>query len=134
MEAVVSSPLLKLLPAAALLGLAAPSAALDEIVRSRGWTQVDYAQSGRCRAEVRGNGQFYRIAGAGMEPGERVRVVLRNEDLRPVQYRLVANDDGMWREFYVPFVWHLEGGVVQVDVEGSRCRLDLAFVWQRRRL
>ena len=129
------SPLYKLAPAAALLTLAAPAvAALDEIVRSRGWEQVDYTQAGRCRAEVRGNGQFYRIAGAGMEPGESVTVVLRNEDVEPVQYRLVANDDGMWREFYVPFVWHLEGGVVRVDVQSERCILDLSFAWQRRRL
>src|SRR5690606_7244497 len=110
------------------------AAALDEIVTRRGWEQVDYAQNGRCRAEVRGNGQFYRIAGAGMEPGETVRVVLRNEDIKPVQYRVTANDDGMWREFYVPFVWHLEGGVVQVGVQSERCILDLSFAWQRRRL
>ncbi len=130
----MASPLLKFLPPLALFGLATPSAAVDEIVVKRGWQQVDFAQSGRCRAEVRGNGQFYRIAGAGMEPGERVLVVLRNEDLRPLQYRLVADGDGMWREFYVPFVWHLEGGVVSVDVQGARCSLALSFPWQRRRL
>ena len=126
-------PLLKFVPALVLLGLAAPSAALDERVDKRGWQQVDFAQSGQCRAEVRGNGHFYRIAGAGMEPGERVLVLLRNEDLRPLQYHLVANGNGMWREFYVPFVWHLEGGVVSVSVQSSRCSLALSFPWQRRR-
>lgn len=126
--------LLKLVPAAALLVLSGPAVGLDEIVRSRGWMQVDYVQDAECRAEVRGNGQFYRIAGAGMEPGEEVRIVIRNEDVKPVQYRVVANDDGMWREFYVPFVWHLEGGVVQVDVQSVSCILDLSFAWQRRRL
>jgi hypothetical protein len=118
---------------AAILSLSGSAVALDEIVAKRGWQQVDYAEDGDCRAEVRGNGQFYRIAGQGLEPGEVVRFHLQNEDIRPVEYRIVANGDGAWREFYVPFVWHLEGGIVRVDLDSASCSLNLAFAWARRR-
>ena len=114
--------------------LAGPAGALDEIVRARGWAQVDYAEHGACRAEVRGNGQFYRIAGEGLRPGEVLRFHLQNADLRPVEYTVVANRDGAWREFYVPFVWHLEGGIVSVDLASESCSLNLSFAWARRRL
>ena len=81
----------------AILGITAatlsvPALALDEIVDERGWTQVDFAESGECRAEVRGNGQFY-----------------------------------------VPFLWHREGGTVRVDLQSATCTLSLSFGWERRR-
>lgn len=118
----------------ALLALTGPVVALDEIVEARGWEQVDYAEQGSCRAEVRSNGQFYRIAGQGQRPGEVVNVYLQNEDLRPVEHRVVANGQGRWRDYYIPFVWHLEGGVVLVNMASERCNIDLSFAWQRRRL
>ena len=118
---------------AALLALAVPAGALDEFVVARGWTQVDYAEAGACRAEVRGNGQFYRIAGQGLRPGEVVRLRLQNEDVKPIEYRMIANGDGAWRNFYVPFVWHLEGGIVQVGLASESCSLNLSFAWARRR-
>jgi|SRR5688572_14713332 hypothetical protein len=118
----------------AILALSGPAMALDEIVEARGWQQVDYVEQGQCRAEVRSNGLFYRIAGQGQRPGEEVRLFLQNEDIRPVQYRVVANGQGRWREFYVPFVWHLEGGTVRVNMASERCNLDLSFDWARRRL
>ena len=112
----------------------APAGALDELVYARGWRRVDYAEHGNCRAEVRGNGQFYRIAGEGLRPGETLRFHLQNSDLRPIEYTVVANEDGAFREFYVPFVWHLEGGVVDVELAGETCSMNLSFAWARRRL
>jgi hypothetical protein len=123
------------LVATALVGLTGPAAAaLDEIVTARGWQQLDYAERGPCRAEVRGNGQFYRIAGQGQRPGEAVRLYVQNADIKPIEHRVVADGDGRWREFYVPFVWHLEGGVVQVALASPGCSLNLSFGWARRRL
>ena len=113
--------------------LSGPALALDEIVAERGWAQVDYAESGECRAEVRGNGQFYRIAGAGLRPGEVVDFHLENADIKPVEYRVVANADGAWRQFYVPFLWHVDGGTVRVDLRSASCSLNLSFDWERRR-
>ena len=117
----------------AAVGLAGPAAAIDEIVAERGWSQVDYAEDGDCRAEVRTNGQFYRIAGAGFAPGEAALFHLANSDVRPVEYRVVADSDGAWRKFYVPFLWHREGGTVVVGLQGASCSLELSFDWARRR-
>ena len=117
----------------AILALTGPAMALDEIIGSREWRQVDYAEQGRCRGEVRSNGLFYRIAGQGQRPGEEVRVWLQNEDVRPVEHRVVADGDGRWRDFYVPFLWHRDGGTVRVSLASERCRLDLSFEWVRRR-
>ena len=121
-----------------VLGIAAttlsvPALALDEIVAEHGWAQVDYAEDGECRAEVRGNGQFYRIAGEGLRPGEVVSFHLENADIKPVEYRVVANSDGAWRQFYVPFLWHRDGGTVSVDLQSATCALSLSFDWERRR-
>ena len=113
--------------------LSGPAVALDEIVAQRGWAQVDYTEAGDCRAEVRSNGQFYRIAGAGLEPGEVVSFHLANGDVRPVEYRIVADSDGAWRQFYVPFLWHRDGGTVLVDLQSASCSLNLSFEWNRRR-
>jgi hypothetical protein len=116
----------------AALALTGPAVALDEIVAARGWTQVDYAESGDCRAEVRSNGQFYRIAAQGVQPGELVSFRLRNADVRPVEHRIAANSDGAWRKFYVPFLWGRDGGTVSVDLESPSCDLNLSFEWSRR--
>lgn len=130
----MSFPMLRLgLLGVAAATLAGPVAALDEIVAERGWAQVDYAEDGECRAEVRGNGQFYRIAGAGLRPGEVVRFHLENADIRPVEQRIVADSDGAWRQFYVPFLWHRDAGTVSVDLRSESCRLGLSFEWARRR-
>jgi hypothetical protein len=118
---------------AALGALSGPAAALDEIVAERGWDQVDYVEDGDCRAEVRGNGQFYRIAQAGLRPGEVVYLHLVNEGIKPVEYRLVADSDGAWRQFYVPFLWHRDGGTVRVDLQSASCSQNLSFDWIRRR-
>ena len=119
---------------AAAVALSGPAGAWDEIVAERGWVQVDYVEDGDCRAEVRTKGQFYRIAQAGLRPGELVDFQLRNSGVRPVEYRFVADSDGAWREFYVPFLWHRYGGTVRVDLQSASCRQSLSFDWKRRTL
>ena len=69
---------------------------------------------------------------AGLQPGEEVGFHLQNEDIKPVHYRVVANSDGMWRKFYVPFLWHRDGGTVHVDLQSASCSLALSFDWTRR--
>jgi hypothetical protein len=126
------SPIVRLGLLAGAVALAGPAVALDEIVTARGWAQVDYAEDGECRAEVRTNGQVYRIAGQGVQPGEVVNFRLRNADIRPVERRIAANSEGAWREFYAPFVWGRAGGAVAVSLQSPSCDLDLSFEWSRR--
>jgi hypothetical protein len=119
---------------AAALALSTPAGAWDEIVTARGWQQVDYVEDGDCRAEVRTNGQFYRIAQQGLRPGEEVHFYLANGEVKPVQYRKVANQDGAWREFYIPFLWDRDGGTVFVELQSESCSQRLVFDWARRGL
>ena len=121
-------------PGLLAVAMSGPAAALDEIVTQRGWHQVYYAEDGGCRAEVRTNGQFYRIAQEGLQPGEVVYFYLANEDVKPVEYRFVANSDGAWREFYLPFLWHVDGGTVFVELQSESCSQTLVFDWARRTL
>jgi len=131
----VRSPITRMgLVGLAIAALSGPAGAWDEIVTARGWQQVDYVEDGDCRAEVRTNGQFYRIAQEGLQPGEEVHFYLANEDIKPVQYRFVANEDGAWREFYVPFLWNRDGGTVFVELQSESCSQRLVFDWKRRTL
>jgi hypothetical protein len=112
------------------------SAALarDGIILQRGWAQVDYVEddAGECRAEVKTNGKFYRIAGAGWAPGETVYFHLQNEDVRPVEYRLTVDGDGNLVQYYIPFMWGRRGGTVTVDLASASCQANLAFDWVRQ--
>ena len=122
-----------LLLAAATFGvLSGPAAAVDEIVAERGWQRVAYAEGEDCRAEVRGNGQIYRIVGAGLRPGETVRFHLTNADIPPVDYRIRAGQNGEWVKFYMPFLWNRAGGTVTVELDSASCSLELAFDWARQ--
>ena len=123
----------------AFLAGAAPATAADGIVTARGWQQIDYAESGYCRAEVRGNGQFYRIAGEGFAPGSDVHVTLFNDAAhtvdgraKPLDYVMPTDSDGSLNRYYIPFVPNRQGGYVSVSLDGSDCSLLLGFGWERR--
>lgn len=127
------SSLVKLgIAAIAAIALSGPAVALEDIVAQRGWARVDYIEAGNCRAEVRSNGQFYRIAAAGLQPGEVVTFHLANADVRPVLARVVADSDGDWERVYLPFLWHRDGGTVSINLDSPSCSLKLAFGWARR--
>jgi hypothetical protein len=108
--------------------------ARDDIILQRGWTQVDYVEDGEgaCRAEVKTNGRFYRIAGAGWQPGEDVWLRIQNEDIRPVEYRMTVDRDGYLVQYYIPFLWNHDGGTVLVDLASASCEASLAFDWSRQ--
>ena|SRR5688572_5926910 len=111
--------------------LAEPSAAADPIVEQRGWPIVARAESTDCAAEVRGNGKIFVIAGAGLRAGEVVQFHLTNADIRPLQYRIVADSSGSWSKYYMPFLWGRPGGRVSVNLASVGCDLTLAFDWRR---
>jgi hypothetical protein len=121
------------LAAGALLCTSA-AVARDGIILERGWAQVDYVEdgAGECRAEVKTNGKFYRIAGAGWEPGEAVYLHLENDDIRPIDYRMTVDGDGNLVQYYIPFLWSARGGTVFVDLVSASCQASLSFDWARQ--
>lgn len=127
----VSNAVRLIVPLAAAGFLAGPSAAADPIVESRGWPAVANAKAAGCEAEVRGNGKIFWIAGAGLRPGEVVDFYLTNADIRPLRYRIVADSNGSWSKYYMPFLWGRPGGRVSVELASPSCDLSLAFGWVR---
>lgn len=117
-----------------MLGLCAASAsAYDPIVLKRGWERVASAESGPCEAEVGTNGRFYVIAVYGMEPGESASFTLSDTDMRPLERNVIADDEGVWTDYYVPFRFGREGGSVTAQVLSESCDVSLTFDWQRFR-
>ena len=91
-----------------VLSLAARAATAADPVDS-GWPEVARAEDGPCTLRVTGNGQFYRIAAAGMGSGAEGRMVLVNGDMKPLDWAVRATDDGAFARYYIPFRWHRDG-------------------------
>lgn len=115
----------------AILAFAGPALAYDQIVLARGWERVAADGSDQCEAEVGSNGKFYIIAVYGLQPGERARFHLANEDIRPIERRITADGGGHWSNYYLPFLWNHTGGTVDILIESESCQLSLTFDWER---
>jgi hypothetical protein len=109
--------------------LSAPPAASRSITDT--WALLGFARDEACELTIRGNGKTMQIAATGLLPGERARFRLTNTAMKPVDWRVLANRDGSWSQYYVPFVWHQEGGVVAVSLEGSTCSIASSAPWRR---
>ncbi len=117
----------------ALVIASAPAAAWDEIVVERGWDTVAQTDDDAdCKAVALGNGMVFRISGTGLRPGEAVSFHLENDDMRPLDYRIVADGSGSWSKFYMPFRWNRPGGQVTVSMDSASCSLTLSFPWTRQ--
>ena len=86
---------------------------------------------GGCRMEVRGNGRFYRLAVLGLGPGQPGSLFIANEDTRPIDRVVRADNGGRWAEFYMPFLPNHEGGTVRIAFDATGCELDASFPWSR---
>jgi len=108
---------------------AASAAAVEPI--DAGWSEVARARDGNCALVVTGNGQFYRVAASGLEPGAGGRFVLTNGDMKPLDWDVRADGAGRFARYYLPFRWHRAGGTVEVALESARCTVSAAFDWRR---
>jgi len=117
----------------ALVAASAPAVAWDDIVLHRGWQTVAQADDEEgCEAWALSNGKIFRISGGGLRPGEAVSFHLENDDMKPLDYRIVADGEGTWSKFYMPFRWNRAGGEVTVSMESASCSLTLSFPWTRQ--
>lgn len=95
------------------------------------WPEVAAASDGRCSLSITGNGQIYRIAISGFEPGEAGRYVLTNGDMAPLDWTIRADGSGTIARYYMPFRWSRYGGTVNVAVSGADCSVAASFPWRR---
>jgi hypothetical protein len=134
--AIMPRSLIKPAAAAVLAALLVPGAAPaqdaeQDIAAARGWPQIDRASDGPCTAQVRGNGKIFRISGHGFAPQAAVAMHLENGDIVPLDYRDTADGGGAWSRYYMPFLWHSDGEIVQVVVASGPCTMRLSFPWSR---
>lgn len=116
-----------------------PASASKDITIARGWRLIDEVETGTCRADIIGNGLFYRISAVGFRSGEPVRYRLTNDAAQEidgripgVEYRLSAGADGTFRQFYIPFIPNRTGGRVTISLTSTSCNIQLGFDWRRR--
>jgi hypothetical protein len=95
------------------------------------WPEVASAEDGSCTLSVTGNGQIYRIAIDGLQPGEAARYQLGNGDMQPIDWSVRADADGGFARYYIPFHWHSDGGTVSVSVATADCAVTASFPWRR---
>lgn len=95
------------------------------------WPEVASASDGRCTLSITGNGQVYRIAIEGLEPGEAGRYLLTNGDMTPIDWSIRANGEGLFARYYMPFRWSHEGGTVTVALRSEGCAVTASFPWRR---
>lgn len=116
----------------AFLGLAAAAMIADPAAaRAVELPLLAFARDGQCELEVTGNGKIFLVAVTGLGASGRGRYLVRNGDMKPIDWRITATPQGRWARYYMPFRWHRQGGEVQVSVETAECRLSAAFPWQR---
>lgn len=110
-----------------LLAVAGPvSAAIDA-----DWAEVATASDGQCTLTVTGNGQAYRIAVSGLEPGAAGRYFLTNGNMKPIDWTIRADGNGTFARYYMPFRWGERGGTVGVAVDADDCSVSASFPWRR---
>ena len=114
---------------AATIALTAPASAHI----ADGWPMVAAAgdAAAGCALTVTGNGQAYRIAATGFRPASTGHLFLANADMRPLDRPLRLDGAGDWSDYYLPFLWHRDGGVVTVSVTAPGCSLTVDFPWKR---
>lgn len=113
----------------AVFALAATPVAARSITDA--WPLLGYDRDGDCELAITGNGKTIQIEAAGLLPGERARFRLANADMKPIDWRVLANRNGDWLQVYIPFLWDNSGGTVSVVLEGSTCSLAASVPWER---
>ncbi|MFM6931761.1 MAG: hypothetical protein ACKOUT_05915 [Novosphingobium sp.] len=92
---------------------------------------IDLDRSHGCSLAVAEAGKALLIEANGLIPGESYRFTLINGDMKPVDFAAYANGDGRFVQYYVPFRFNRDGGMVQVRVAAANCTLEVAAPWSR---
>ena len=116
--------------ASLLLIATAASAQTVQPIDAR-WSEVTRNRDGDCRLNITSEGRFFRIAASGLGSGEPARFFLSNGDMKPIAWRVRANERGEFARYYLPFRWHREGDTVAASLVSESCELFAAFDWER---
>ena len=112
--------------AALAAATSAPAATIGD-----SWPLLAANRAGDCALTIASAGHAMQLRARGLIPGEAVRFVLTNGDMKPLAYTAFADTDGELMRYYLPFRFGRDGGTVQVNIAAARCTLNSAAQWSR---
>lgn len=95
------------------------------------WPLLGFASQSDCRLAIASSGRAMQIRAVGLIPGETLRLVIANGDMKPIALSPRASDDGKLLRYYFPFRLNRDAGLVDVTLAGARCTLTASAPWTR---
>lgn len=95
------------------------------------WPLLVANRAGDCALTIASAGHAMQLRASGLIPGEALRFVLTNGDMKPIAYTAYADNNGGLMRYYLPFRFGRAGGTVQVSIAAARCTLSSAAAWNR---
>lgn len=95
------------------------------------WPLLAIDRAGDCELTIASAGHAMQLRAEGLIPGEALRFVLTNGDMKPIAITTFADNSGRLMRYYLPFRFNREGGTVQVSIAAARCNLSSAAKWNR---
>ena len=111
---------------ACVASASAPAATIGD-----SWPLLAANRAGDCALTIASAGHAMQLRASGLIPGEAVRFVLTNGDMKPIMYTAFADPDGGLMRYYLPFRFGRDGGTVQVSIAAARCTVSSAAAWNR---
>lgn len=95
------------------------------------WPLLARDRADACELTIASAGHAMQLRASGLIPGEAVRFVLTNGDMKPIAYTALADNRGGLVRYYLPFRFNRAGGTVQVSIAAARCTLVGSAAWNR---
>lgn len=95
------------------------------------WPLLAADRAGDCGLAITSAGHAMQLRASGLIPGEAVRFVLTNGDMKPVAFTAYADNSGGLLRYYLPFRFGRDGGTVHISIFAARCNLTSAAAWDR---
>ncbi len=95
------------------------------------WPLLSVGRAGGCELSIASAGHAMQLRAQGLIPGEAIRLVITNGDMKPISATAYANNRGALLQYYLPFRFGRSGGIVQVNIAAARCNLMSAAAWTR---
>ena len=111
---------------ACVASASAPAATIGD-----SWPLLAANRAGDCALTIASAGHVMQLRASGLIPGEAVRFVLTNGDMKPIMYTAFADPDGGLMRYYLPFRFGRDGGTVEVSIAAARCTVSSAAAWNR---
>ena len=125
----------RLAAALAFAALAAPATAdrisADRALIGDGWPLRGFDRADECELTIASAGHAMQLRASGLIPGEALRLVLTNGDMRPIAATAYADNRGGLVRYYLPFRFNRAGGTVRVSIAAARCSLIGSAAWNR---